>query len=228
MDGGSSPTTLYDEALGSYAEGGEHDLAAESEHGSRTLPLARWCGAADAVDVAALDRLRSRLGADPAVLDLGCGPGRHAAHLHKAGAVVLGVDCSRRAVLLTRARGVRAVQADALGPLPAGPAPCGGWDAVLLLDGNVGIGGDPLLLLCRVRDLLVPGGLVLAELDRDGTTARASIRLRRGARRSLAFPWAWLAAAELDRQARWADLTVVDRWSGGGRSFAVLTTGAGS
>jgi hypothetical protein len=42
---------------------------------------------------------------------------------------------------------------------------------VLLLDGNIGIGGDPHRLLRRVRELLTPTGRLLVELDVDGVTA---------------------------------------------------------
>ena len=39
---------------------------------------------------------------------------------------------------------------------------------VLLADGNIGIGGDPVALLTRCRDLIAPAGRVLVELDPPG------------------------------------------------------------
>ena len=53
------------------------------------------------------------------------------------------------------------VRRDVLGPLPGE----GTWDHVLLADGNIGIGGDPLRLLHRAAHLLRPGGTVLVETD---------------------------------------------------------------
>jgi hypothetical protein len=43
----------------------------------------------------------------------------------------------------------------------------GRWGTALLLDGNVGIGGDVPGLLCRCRDLVGPGGLIICEVDPD-------------------------------------------------------------
>jgi hypothetical protein len=41
----------------------------------------------------------------------------------------------------------------------------GRWHHVLLADGNLGIGGDPVALLRRALRLLGPGGSVLVELS---------------------------------------------------------------
>ena len=41
----------------------------------------------------------------------------------------------------------------------------GRWARVLLADGNVGIGGGPVRLLRRARELLRPDGVILVELD---------------------------------------------------------------
>jgi hypothetical protein len=58
----------------------------------------------------------------------------------------------------------------------------GRWGAALLLDGNVGIGGDPATLLRRVRELLGPGGVVVAEVEPPGTRTEAiDVRVERAA-----------------------------------------------
>lgn len=74
------------------------------------------------------------------VVDVGCGPARHARFLQARGLRAVGIDRSALALATATALGLRlAVQADALhGPLPAG------FGTALLLDGNLGIGGTAL------------------------------------------------------------------------------------
>ena len=62
------------------------------------LPLDRWLGAPDAADLAVTAL------AEPPVLDLGCGPGRHLAALRAAGKRAVGVDLSPVAVRIARRR----------------------------------------------------------------------------------------------------------------------------
>ncbi|MFS8197893.1 class I SAM-dependent DNA methyltransferase [Streptomyces sp. CWNU-52B] len=110
-----------------------------------------------------------RYGAGPKVLDLGCGTGRDAAHLHGAGRSVVGADLSEAMLAYARQRhpGPRYVRADlrdfSFGP---GPGP-GSFDAVVCLDSS--------LLYCHTNDdldgffascrrSLAPGGLLVAEM----------------------------------------------------------------
>lgn len=215
----ASATALYDQALHAVAVGAPADLEVRYRGLSARVPVERWCAPAGAADLAALDRLCAVLPGHGEVLDLGCGPGRHTVELHRRGLRALGVDTSPTAVALAQGRGAPALRADALGPLPGAHH---GWDGVLLLDGNVGIGADPLLLLCRVRDLLRPTGLVLLELDPDGVTDRGQAQLTRGGVTGGAFAWARLGAAELAAAARCAGLAVRDTWTTPGRLFALL------
>ena len=53
----------------------------------------------------------------------------------------------------------------------------GRWDTVLLADGNIGIGGDPLALLRRAAELLHPGGRVVVDLAEPGTGVRSMRRV---------------------------------------------------
>lgn len=119
------------------------------------LPLERWLGAPDAADLAATAL------AEPPVVDLGCGPGRHLAALRAAGKPGLGLDLSPVAVRIARRRGGDAIHGDIFGSVPG----AGRYRTALLLDGNVGIGGAPDVLLRRARELLAPGGAALVELD---------------------------------------------------------------
>lgn len=86
------------------------------------------------------------------VLDVGCGPGRLVAELAARGRPALGIDVSEAAVAHTARLGGQALRRSVFEPLPGE----GRWDTALLLDGNVGIGGDPAALLHRMAQLLTP------------------------------------------------------------------------
>jgi SAM-dependent methyltransferase len=177
------------------------------------LPLARWHGRPGPEELAVLAKARSP------VLDVGCGPGRHARALADAGQVVLGIDISEAAVRSARRRGAPAVRASIFGDVPG----AGGWMTLLLLDGNIGIGGDALSLLRRCRDLLRPGGTVLTELDPPGVKpGRYHARVEHGGRRGPVFPWARLGLAELIDLAADSQFIVGEAWRAAGRWFAQL------
>lgn len=124
--------------------------------------MSRWMGGPDATapDRLADEYILTQCSTRP-TLDVGCGPGRFAAALQHCGRPALGVDNSAVAVELTRRRGGVALFGDLSGPLPGG----GGWDRVLLADGNIGIGGDRVRTVRRAVELLSPGGAVIVELD---------------------------------------------------------------
>jgi SAM-dependent methyltransferase len=192
-------------------------LAARSLHARAAdgvevaVPLGRWLGRPDADEEALLRRVRG-----PA-LDVGCGPGRHVLALQRRGVDAIGVDASREAVALARARGARVVHASIFA-LTASP-----FRTVLLLDGNVGIGGDPAALLRRVRALLAPGGAVLAEVgDPARRSRRLALRLRLAHELSAPFPWAEVSEADVDALARRCRFDVLDRWRAGHRWFVEL------
>jgi hypothetical protein len=99
---------------------------------------------------------------------------------------------------------------------------------VLLADGNVGIGGDPGILLCRCRELLGPRGSVLVEL-RSGATGMRTGRLRLESETDNGrwFPWADVGLDAIGAPAHTAGLRVADAWQHGGRSFAALALSRG-
>jgi SAM-dependent methyltransferase len=177
------------------------------------LPLDRWLGAADAADAEVLDL------AEPDVLDLGCGPGRHLALLRATGKRALGVDLSPVAVRLARRRGAAAIPGDVFGDVPWS----GRWRTALLLDGNVGIGGASDALLRRTRELLAPGGAALVELDPPGApTLSTRIRLEAPDAVSEWFGWARVGVDGIGELAAAAGFSVEDRRCVDGRWLARL------
>ncbi|MFC5241423.1 class I SAM-dependent methyltransferase [Streptomyces atrovirens] len=182
----------------------------------RLLPLdvERWCAEADAAD---LEVLRHCEGA---VLDVGCGPGRLVAALGAEGRRVLGIDVSAAAVAHTVRRGGQALLRSVFDPLPG----TGRWDTALLVDGNLGIGGDPDALLRRLAQLLSPGGRLIVETDpHPDVDERALVQITDAHRTpGVPFPWARLGTTALLHHARSTDWRADDRWSTNGRTFVAL------
>jgi SAM-dependent methyltransferase len=206
-----SGLAVYEEAL---RDGRElvlrHDDGELERH-----DVSRWIAAADAVD----RRVLARCGGP--TIDLGCGPGRLAAALGELGVPALGVDVSRVAVAMARARGALAIRRDVLdGALPGE----GRWACALLADGNVGIGGRPRRLLRRVAGLVARGGTLVVEVDAGDVDRRSGVRIvRRDGHVSRPFPWAVLGAPAVEREARLSGWRVAERWDDGGRRFVALS-----
>ena len=177
------------------------------------LPVDRWAGPVDADDETLLQRA-----AGP-VLDVGCGPGRLTAALHARGTEVLGLELLPEVPVLARRAGAPLHAGDVFDAVPRS----GQWRTVLLADGNIGIGGDAVRLLHRVRGLLAPGGRVLCELHVDGETT-GPVRLEGLGVTSAWFPWAFVSRAALPGTAAAAGLRVEETWRSAGRSFAALGT----
>jgi SAM-dependent methyltransferase len=181
---------------------------------SLPLPVERWLGAVAAADETVLDRARGP------VLDVGCGPGRHVLALARRGVLALGVDLSPAAVALARERGARAIEACVFGAIPG----AGTWGSALLLDGNVGIGGDPSALLRRLGVLLCAGGDVFVELEAPGLPDAVPLaRLEMPGLTSCWFPWARVSADRADALAAGSGFFVAESWASEGRRFARMT-----
>ncbi|WP_078630508.1 class I SAM-dependent methyltransferase, partial [Streptomyces roseochromogenus] len=149
-------------------------------------------------------------------------PGRLVADLAARGRTVLGIDVSEAAVDHTVGLGGQALRRSVFEPLPGE----GRWDTVLLMDGNIGIGGEPAALLERVAALLRPGGLLIAETVPGHVDERARVQVvdTTGVPRTTGapFPWARLGTPALLRYARRAGWRPVAQWSADGRCFAAL------
>lgn len=131
------------------------------------------------------------------VLDLGCGAGRAGLHLQALGYAVRAIDAAAGAVEVTRRRG--AVDA-VLGDLNSPPTDQQ-WGTVLLLCGNLGLGGSwdgNRRLLARLSDICAPEALLIGDSVNYSGVAEIGLRIRY---RDVVTPW-WrqcnVAAAEVD------------------------------
>lgn len=179
-----------------------------------TLDIGRWLAPADTVDLDALER------ATGPVLDVGCGPGRIVAALTDRGCLALGIDIAHTAVAMTRARGCNALRHDVFDRLPG----TGRWATIVLLDGNIGIGGEPETLLRRAHTLLAPWGRVIVEAHPD-----VAIDDRQRVRFVLSdepigpdFPWAYVGVNALTKYSQRTGFLVTERWTCEERAFVLL------
>lgn len=176
----------------------------------------RWVAPLERADEEALDRC---LGP---VLDVGCGPGRHTVALGHRGLLALGVDITPAALEWAVPRGATVLHRSVFDRLPG----TGRWGTVLLLDGNLGIGGDPRALLVRAGELLAPTGRVVAELDPPGTpTAPTTARLEVAGAPGPWFAWDRVPVDGVATLATAAGLVVRETWVTDGRWFTVLGRG---
>jgi SAM-dependent methyltransferase len=183
-----------------------------------TLDVARWLAPADPTDVDVIAR------ACAPALDVGCGPGRIVTALTEHGRFALGIDIAEHAVTMTRNRGMNVLRRNVFDRLPGE----GRWATVVLLDGNIGIGGDLDALLDRVRGLLAPDGRVLVEVDPDDAVDESTaVRFAIGDEPlGPPFQWCFAGLRSLHASARRCGLNVVDDWIHGGRRFAELRSGS--
>jgi hypothetical protein len=129
------------------------------------------------------------------------------------------VDISAEAIRQARRRGAPAERADVFARVLGE----GHWQHVLLVDGNIGIGGDPNRLLRRCAELLAPDGNLIVELDPPGAPSWiGDVRLRHRGRTSDRFPWAAVGIDDLDELAGSAACAVVEAWQHAQRWFARL------
>jgi rSAM/selenodomain-associated transferase 1 len=177
------------------------------------LDVARYAAPADAADARLLARCTGP------TLDIGCGPGRLAAALAHLGVPALGVDAAPIAVLLARAAGATALRRSVFDRLPGE----GRWRHALLIDGNIGIGGDPEALLARIRTLLAAGGELVVEAAVGAVDDRSRLRVGED---GATMPWARLGTEAVRKLAAATGYVAGHEWAAGGRHFIALSASA--
>ncbi|WP_207841940.1 SAM-dependent methyltransferase [Williamsia soli] len=181
----SSDTVYFD---GAVSEGlaGERTWLRHADGTRNLLPVDRWLGTSLVGSDSEFDRRVADKCLGPTV-DLGCGPGRLVHRLTGNGIAALGVDHSDQAVSMTRAQGGVAIRRSLFDRLPGE----GRWRHVLLLDGNIGIGGDPDRVARRASELVAAGGSIIVELD-SGLAGlwRGAARVETESSYGDWFPWA--------------------------------------
>lgn len=213
--GGSEP---YAHAL----QGGVGELLFlrnASSRASTTMDVSRWSADADAADLSLLASVEGP------VLDIGCGPGRMVRAARDLGLVALGIDVSAPAVRHARRLGGSFAQVSIFDEVPHE----GLWQTALLVDGNIGIGGDIPQLLTRSANLLRGTGEILVEVDarHDHESRYTGEVLDARGRRSASFPWAEIGRDRLSALLPTVGLRLVEHWMADGRSFCRLAKLAG-
>ena len=95
----------------------------------------------------------------------------------------------------------------------------------MLLDGNIGIGGDAGALIGRCCELVGAGGLIICELDPDPACQESyQLVLSDQRHHSTPTPWVSIGLAGIQRIARRLDLIIAEEWRAGGRAFVSLRT----
>jgi SAM-dependent methyltransferase len=188
-----------------------HDTEALLSAPTAAMDVSRWREDANIVDLSLIEHSTG------GVLDIGCGPGRMVKAAMGLGLPALGIDVSDAAVDIASEAGLTVLHASVFEPLPTE----GMWQLALLLDGNIGIGGDPTALLRRCRELISDDGVVVVEVHPDPVwdhTYSGTVVDIRG-QQSACFPWAEIGRDALTVRAIDSGLRLLSAWETDGRSF---------
>jgi hypothetical protein len=204
---------LYDRALG-----GERCWVRDEDGEVGPLPAHRWLG--DRPDGEPFDEAVTEMCSAPTI-ELGCGPARLVARLIQRGIPALGIDRSATAIRLAGRGGAPALLGDVFELLPG----MGHWQTVLLVDGNIGLGGDPRRILGRAAELLCRGGCCVTEFDAEAIGIRARwVRLESAGDVGPWFRWASVGVDSAATLAGQVGLTLTGVRLIGGRVIANLAS----
>lgn len=154
------------------------------------------------------------------VLDLGAGAGRAALHFQERGLPVTAIDASPGSVEVCRRRGVADVRLGDVNDPPCDRS----WAAVLLLCGNLGLGGSwdgSRRLLTRLAELAAPGAVLVGDSVTPTGSPEVDLRIRY---QHLITPWWPLYNIPAERMTDLVDGTgwAIDRQVQDGEDHAVL------
>ena len=188
-----------------------HETRRGELSGAARLDVARWKADADDTDRSLLESVTGP------VLDVGCGPGRMVRAAMELGIEVLGIDVSPAVVEIDTQAGLNVILRSVFDPLPGE----GSWQTVLLVDENIGIGGDVDAILARCRDILSPDGEIVVEAhpDPDMNRSYAGKLVDTHGRQSASFPWAEIGLNGLLGSAASLGLESRQLWELDGRTF---------
>lgn len=188
------------------------DAAHDTE--PQAMNMSRWHEDADETDFGLLAHAASP------VLDIGCGPGRMVTAALNLGLSAVGLDVSPTALDIARRAGVPVVEGSVFDPV----AREGEWMTTLLIDGNIGIGGDVSALLARCVELIAPAGSVIVEVHDVAHTDRAfdgTVTDLYG-HESDSFRWAEIGRDALVAKAGSVGLKLAQAWVADDRTFCRL------
>lgn len=191
-----------------------HELGKDDAPTPASVDVARFSARADDVDLRLLASVRGP------VLDVGCGPGRMVRAAMELGLDALGIDVSATAIEIARENDLAVVHGSVFDPMPLE----GRWQTVLLVDGNVGIGGDIDALLTRCAQLMSRDGEIVIETHPDAARDRTFTGRLTDADggHSESFPWAEIGLEPLVLRGARLGLRLRQAWSEDGRSFCRL------
>lgn len=208
---GAGRAEPYERMLAGARTDGLSLRSLDGAHEPYRLDVERWVRAATPADLTALE------GATGPTLDVGCGPGRMVRAAAARSIPALGIDVAPFAVARTRLDGSLALLRSVFHRVPLE----GSWQTILLMDGNVGIGGDPVALLSRCRHLLAPLGSIVIEVDADPHLEVRSMCtvVDDEGNESEPFPWARVGRMAVEAVAARAGLEIAAHWAAAGRHF---------
>lgn len=176
-----------------------------------SLNVDRWLGPASAADTHALTRTNGR------VLDVGSGPGRMLKAGSKMGIDIEGVDTDLSTALSLQKLGYTVHTGDIMDvDLPS-------YESFLLMDGNLGMTGDPIGLLRRLCTLRTKNAVLIVEVESPLEKTRTElVRLKTNSTLSGSFYWSWVTVQDLGLIAETGGWQLQQIWEENDRYFGEL------